>query len=66
MNREWKTEDSDGGACNNSAKEIIEVAECHKSESSTTNLVNVNVLSKPSLPTLSVSGPSPPHENDLL
>lgn len=53
-------------------KETIELVECHNGEpSSTTDLENnnpkVNTIPKlTNLPTLSISGPSPPHDEEFL
>lgn len=53
-------------------KETIELVECHNGErSSMTDLENsnpkVNKIPKlTNLPTLSISGPSPPHDEEFL
>lgn len=65
-NREWETDDS------GTMKETIELVECHNGEpSSMTDLENnnpkVNKIPKlTNLPTLSISGPSPPHDEEFL
>ncbi|XP_037041291.1 uncharacterized protein LOC119078008 isoform X1 [Bradysia coprophila] len=66
-NREWETDDS------GTLRETIELVECHNGEpSSMTDLENNNptVTNKIpkliNLPTLSISGPSPPHDDDFL